>query len=89
MSQLEEKQQLTAEQVHQAADQVVFGDLVGCALSSGEPVWSLKPKAHWCVVTMIEVDAKTLAVSLSTKERVALLKKVAAWAIQTNLSQDS
>jgi hypothetical protein len=82
---LEEKRQLTAEQARQAADRVVFGDLVGCALSSGEPVWAPEPRAHWRVpyrffdgtlLTVIEVDAETAVVSLTKKERAALLKKV-------------
>src|SRR5687767_684022 len=87
---LEEKRQLTAEQARRAADRVVFGDLVGCALSSGEPVWSPEPKAHWRVpyrffdgtlVAVIEVDAETAAVSLTKKERAALLKRVESLAV--------
>jgi hypothetical protein len=82
---IEEKQQMTAEQARRAADRVVFDDLVGCALSSGEPVWVPEPKPHWRVpyrlfdgtlLTLIEVDAETAAVSLTKKERTALLKKV-------------
>jgi PHD/YefM family antitoxin component YafN of YafNO toxin-antitoxin module len=89
---LEEKQQLTAEQARRAADQIVFGDLVGCALSSGEPVWSPEPRAHWRVpyrffdgtlLTVIEVNAETGAVSLTKKERTALLKKVESLATRT------
>jgi PHD/YefM family antitoxin component YafN of YafNO toxin-antitoxin module len=89
---LAEKQHLTAEQARRAADRVVFGDLVGCALSSGEPVWSPEPKAHWRVpyrffdgtlLAMIEVDAVTAVVSLTKKERTALLKKVESLAVQT------
>jgi hypothetical protein len=64
---------------------VVFGDLVGCALSSDEPVWSPEPQPHWRVpyrlldgrlLAIIHVDAQTAAVALSDRERDALLDKL-------------
>jgi len=36
---LKQQRSISALDVRRAADRAVFGDLVGCALSSGDPVW--------------------------------------------------
>jgi len=41
-----EHQGLSAAEARRAADRAVFGDLVGCALSSGEPLWVSTPEPH-------------------------------------------
>lgn len=82
---LNEHRQVSALEARRAADRVVFGDLVGCALSSGEPAWVPDPAPHWRVpyrnfdgvlLTEVEVDARTWAVSFTDEERAALLEKV-------------
>jgi hypothetical protein len=40
---------LTTGEARRAANKAVFRDLVGCALSSGEPIWSPQPHPHWRV----------------------------------------
>jgi hypothetical protein len=76
---------LSAMEARRAADHVVFGDLVGCALSSDEPLWSPEPQPHWRVpyrlfdgrlLAIIHVDAQTAVVALSDHERDALLDKL-------------
>lgn len=80
-----EHQRASALEARRAADRVVFGDLVGCALSSGNPTWVPAPKPHWRVpytnfdgalLTVVEVDAHTRAVSLTDEERRALLEQI-------------
>jgi PHD/YefM family antitoxin component YafN of YafNO toxin-antitoxin module len=82
---LKEHQSISALEARRAADRAVFGDLVGCALSSGDPTWVLAPETHWRVpyrgldgtlLTTVEVDARTGAVSLTDEERAALLERV-------------
>ena len=82
---LEQHEGISALDARRAADRAVFGDLVGCALSSGEPVWDPSPQPHWCVpyksfdgtlMLVVEVDARTAEVSLTEDERVALLQQV-------------
>ncbi len=82
---LAEQTYISAIQAQQAADQAVFGDLVGCALSSDAPVWVPEPKPLWRVpyrsfdgtlLAIVEVDAVTTAVSLTEGERANLLERV-------------
>jgi len=82
---LEEQQRIFTLKARRAADRAVFGDLVGCALSSGDPVWVPTPKPHWRVpyrsfdgtlLTIVDVDAHTLTASLTDEERAALLEQV-------------
>jgi hypothetical protein len=72
-------------EARRAADRAVFGDLVGCALSSGEPIWAATPKPQWRVpyrffdgtlLAIVEVDAQTGAVSLTDEARSNLLAQV-------------
>ena len=76
---------LQSQRARRAADRAVFGDLVGCALSSGEPEWVPTPGPHWRIpytgfdgklLITVDVEADTLAVSLTDKERSALLERV-------------
>lgn len=76
---------ISALEARRAADRAVFGDLVGCALSSGDPVWEPSPEPHWRVpyrsfdgtlLAVVEVDAHTQAVSLTDEERATLLQRV-------------
>ncbi len=82
---LGEYQGVSALEARRAADRAVFGDLVGCALSSGDPAWDPAPKPHWRVpyrsfdgalLAVVEVDARTRTVSLTDEERTALLDQV-------------
>lgn len=80
-----EHQVITAGEARRKADRAMFGDLVGCALSSGEPTWTLTPRPCWRVayrtfdgrlLTIVEVDALTGQVSLTDQDRTALLEQV-------------
>ncbi len=82
---LRERQKVSALEARRAADRAVFGDLVGCALSSGDPVWVTAPEPHWRVpyqsfngtlLAVVNVDVRTQAVSLTDEERTALLEQV-------------
>jgi hypothetical protein len=82
---LQQRGQISAQEASRAADRAVFGDLVGCALSSGEPVWAPSPQPHWripyrtfdgVVLTIVSVDAYTAAVWLTETERAHLLEQV-------------
>ena len=82
---LKERQKISALEARRAADRAVFGNLVGCALSSGEPTWVPAPKLHWRVsyqsfdgtlLATVDVDACTQTVSLTDEERTALLERV-------------
>ena len=73
----------------------MFGDLVGCALSSGDPVWVSTPEPHWRVpyksfdgtlLTVVDVDARTQAVSLTDEERATLLEQVERLAMTGDVS---
>ncbi len=64
---------------------MVFGDLVGCALSSGRPIWPQIPSPRWQIpyhtfdhipLKVVEVDALTGEVYLTPDERTALLTEV-------------
>jgi hypothetical protein len=84
----DDKQQerpITARAAQRLADRVVFGDLVGCALSSGEPTWAPKPQPHWrapyrlfdgTLVRVVDVDAYTAEVYLTPRERDHLLRQL-------------
>lgn len=83
---------ISASQAQRAANRRVFGDLVGCALSCGEPVWVPGPEPHWRIpyrlfdgtlAQVVAVDGNTGAVNLTDKERDALLAKVVAWTKQS------
>ena len=80
-----EHQWLSAAEARRAADRAVFGDLVGCALSSGDPLWLPTPEPHWripyrsfdgTVLIVVDVDARTGAVALTDEERAALMDKI-------------
>lgn len=82
---LREREFISAPKARRLADRAVFRDLVGCALSSGEPEWSTTPQPHWRVpyrglngvlLATIDVDAHTQSVSLTEEQRTALLEKV-------------
>lgn len=82
---IEQQQKVSALEARRAADRVVFGDLVGCALSSGDPTWTPEPKPRWRIpyrlfdgtlLTVVEVDDRTRTVLLTEDERAALLEKV-------------
>jgi hypothetical protein len=78
-------QKVSALEARRAADRVVFGDLVGCALSSGDAKWIPEPEPRWRVpyrlfdgtlLAEVEVDARTQAVLLTEDERTDLLEQV-------------
>ena len=63
----------------------MFGDLVGCALSSGDATWISEPEPRWRVpyrlfdgtlLAEVEVNARTQAVLLTKDERTGLLEQV-------------
>ena len=82
---LEQHQKISALEARRAADRVVFGDLVGCALSSGDAMWISEPEPRWRVpyrlfdgtlLAEVEVNARTRAVLLTEDERADLLERV-------------
>jgi PHD/YefM family antitoxin component YafN of YafNO toxin-antitoxin module len=82
---LEQQQKISAQEARRAADRAVFGELVGCALSSGDPVWSPTPEPRWRIpyhlfdgtlLAVVEVDASAQTVLLREEERTALLEQV-------------
>ena len=82
---LRQHERISALEARRAADRAVFGDLVGCALSSGDPEWGPSPEPHWRVpyrsfngtlMAEVVVDARTQEVSLTDEERAALLQQV-------------
>jgi len=86
---------LQSQRARRAADRAVFGNLVGCALSGGEPEWVPTPEPHWRIpyrgfdgklLITVDVEADTLAVSLTDEERSALLEKVEQQATADNVS---
>lgn len=90
---LKEHRKISALEARRVADRAVFGDLVGCALSSGEPVWAPAPEPCWRVpyrsfdgrlLATVDVDARTWAVSLTDEERASLLKQVERLATTDN-----
>jgi hypothetical protein len=86
---------LSATEARRAADRAVFGDLVGCALSSGEPVWAQEPHPHWRIpyhlfdgrlLTTVRVDARTATVLLTAEERANLLYQLENLLTATNVT---
>lgn len=78
-------QPLSAGQARRAADKVVLQELVGCALSSSEPLFAPTPLPHWRVpyryidgtlLAIVPVDAQSGMVSFTAEERDALLAQV-------------
>lgn len=76
---------IAASEARRAADRAVFGDLVGCALSSGDPIWVPEPQPHWRVpyrlfdgtlLAIVHVDAYSALVAFTAEERAALFDKV-------------
>ena len=76
---------ISASQARRAANRRVFGDLVGCALFCGEPVWIPQPNPRWHVpyrffdgtlAQVVKVDGYTATVALTDEERESLLRKV-------------
>ncbi len=76
---------LSAKEAQHSADRALFGDLVGCALTSGEPVWAAKPTPQWRIpyrlfdgtlVEVVTVDAVTAEVRLTEVARNRLLDRV-------------
>ncbi len=89
---LARQEYISARQARRAANQAVFGDLVGCPLSCGEALWAPQLKAHWRIpyrlfngtlMVIVEVDAYTGQASFSEQERTALLERVRQ-AVTTN-----
>ncbi len=83
---------INASEARRLANRVVFGDLVGLALSVGDPIWVQAPKPAWRIpyrlfdgtlIQVIDVDTQTGQVLLSRQERDNMLTKVSAW-IQNN-----
>jgi len=82
---LKQHQWLSAAEARRAADRAVFGDLVGCALSSSDPLWLSTPEPRWrvpyrsfdgTVLISVDVDARTGAIALTDEERTALMDKI-------------
>jgi PHD/YefM family antitoxin component YafN of YafNO toxin-antitoxin module len=82
---LRQQQKISAQEARRAADRAVFGELVGCALSSGDPIWSPTPEPRWRIpyhlfdgtlLAVVEVDACAQTVLLTEEERTALLEQV-------------
>ncbi len=82
---------ISASQAQRAANRRVFGDLVGCALSCGEPVWIPNSSLQWHIpyrlfdgtlVQVVEVDGVTGEVFLTDERRDELLRKVVAQRVQ-------
>jgi len=89
------REQLTASEARRAADKAVFGELVGCALASGEPIRSPEPDPHWRIpyrlpngslLRIVGVDAGSGEVWLTETERELLLQQVEDWATEHAVS---
>lgn len=79
---------VSASEALRAANQKVFGDLVGAALSVGEPIWVPEPSPQWRIpyrlsdgtlLRIVVVDAQTGSVLLTEEEREDLLDRVRKW----------
>ena len=79
---------INASEARKLANRVIFGDLVGLALSVGDPVWVQAPQPAWRIayrlfdgtlVRVVDVDAQTGQVLLSSQERDKMLMKVSTW----------
>ncbi|MCL4870610.1 MAG: type II toxin-antitoxin system prevent-host-death family antitoxin [Anaerolineae bacterium] len=75
----------SAREARRIADRFVLRDLVGCALTSGEPIFVAAPHPHWRVpyrylggelLAIVHVDAFNGTVDMSEEVREALLEKV-------------
>lgn len=78
---------ISATEARRAANRALFQDLVGCALSVGEPVWVPEPTPHWRVpyrlfngeiAALIHVSAETGRVTLDSATRQAVIEKAKA-----------
>ncbi len=92
---VEDKQPVSARAAMRAANRAVFGDLVGCPLSCGDPIWTPKPTPHWRIpyrlfdgtlMQIVEVDATSGEAIFSAQERDALLDKVKQHATSPHVS---
>ena len=92
---MQQQESVSALDARRAADRAVFGDLVGCALSSGDPIWVPSPEPRWrvpyrsfdgTVLVTVEVDARTREVSLTDEERTALLQQIERLAASGDVS---
>ncbi len=79
------RQFISSTEARRIAERALFGELVGCALSSGDPVWVPQPNPHWRIpyrlfdgrlITIVHVDAYTATAALTAVERNALLEKI-------------
>ncbi len=93
---LNDLQFISAREARRIADRVVFGELVGLALSSGEPEWVPEPEPVWRVpyrtfdghlLTTVDVNARSQAVSLTEERRNALLQEVGRLTTASHASQ--
>ena len=82
-------QRLSVTEARRKARKAVFGDLVGCPLSCGDPIWVPKPTPLWRVpfrhfdgtlMIIVDVDAISGQVSLTEEARVGLLEDVQKYA---------
>ena len=80
-----QEERISATAARRAANRALFQDLVGCALSVGEPLWVPEPTPHWRVpyrlftgeiVALIQVDAESGQVALDAETRNGILQKV-------------
>jgi hypothetical protein len=78
-------QPISAREASRAADRFVLRDLVGCALTTGEPVFAAAPDPHWRVpyrylggelLAIVRVDALNATVTMTEEEREMLLEQV-------------
>ncbi len=78
-------QRISATEARRAANRALFQDLVGCALSVGDPLWVPEPTPHWRVpyrlftgeiAALIHVDAESGQVVLDPETRKSILEKV-------------
>ncbi|MCK6623651.1 MAG: hypothetical protein DPW09_30890 [Anaerolineae bacterium] len=82
---LEQRNYVSIREARRAASRAFLGDLVGCQVSCGEPVWVSAPQSLWqgpfrffdgTPLTVIEVDARTRRAWLTEAKRDALLNQV-------------
>jgi PHD/YefM family antitoxin component YafN of YafNO toxin-antitoxin module len=84
---------ISAADARRLANRAIFGDLVGLALSCGEPLWVESPQPVWRIpyrlfdgtlVKTVEVDARSGKVALSSAQRTRILKQVQQWATNSD-----
>lgn len=82
---LSQREFISLREARRAANRAVFGELVGCPLSCGEPLLVPQPSPHWQIpyrlfdgtlMITVEVDAHSGTVSLTEQERADLLERV-------------